>query len=167
MGFEVHETLLALGESMEALYREVGGSNPFPRVARAVNDLTGGAHRHPRRLCGVRGRSQAFPAPTTAPGASRSATARAYVSPSMVGSRSANFRGSPKSIGSSRTDGWKFSTETGGHLARLAAPAHGIGSPPPASPGRTPLAPRLPCPEPPLIGPWGFPRRSAPQSKLP
>ncbi len=43
MGFEVHETLPALGEGMDLLYREVGWPNPFPRVARAVNDLTEGA----------------------------------------------------------------------------------------------------------------------------
>ena len=43
MGFEVHETLPALGEAMEALHRKVGWPNPFPRVARAVKDLTEGA----------------------------------------------------------------------------------------------------------------------------
>ena len=43
MGFEVHETLPALGEGMDRLYREVGWPNPFPRVARAVNDVTEGA----------------------------------------------------------------------------------------------------------------------------
>ena len=43
MGFEVHETLPALGEGMDLLYREVGWPNPFPRVARAVNDVTEGA----------------------------------------------------------------------------------------------------------------------------
>ncbi len=40
MGFEVHETLPALGESMDALYREIGWPNPFSRVARAVNNVT-------------------------------------------------------------------------------------------------------------------------------
>ena len=43
MGFEVHETMPALGETMDALYRQVGWPNPFPRVARVVNDLPEGA----------------------------------------------------------------------------------------------------------------------------
>ena len=43
MGFEVHETLPALGEGMGTLSRQVGWPNPFPRVVRAVNDLTEGA----------------------------------------------------------------------------------------------------------------------------
>lgn len=40
MGFEVHETLPALGDGMDPLYRKIGWPNPFPRVVRAVNDLT-------------------------------------------------------------------------------------------------------------------------------
>ena len=43
MGFEVHETLPALGELMDGLHRKVGWPNPFPRVARAVKDLPEGA----------------------------------------------------------------------------------------------------------------------------
>ena len=43
MGFEVHETLPALGEGMNTLSSEVGWPNAFPRVVRAVSELTVGA----------------------------------------------------------------------------------------------------------------------------